>query len=217
LIRDTVNDYLDIRFFDSDTGVLVGGNFRTMAGYVARSTDGGQTWNGQIPPGQLLRGLWFSDPRHGWAVGGAGTILHTSDGGVSWQPQSSGVDTTLYDVKFQDTLVGVACGVDVVLLTTDGGQTWTTSTVGLDEPKPSTAFRQPATATIVHGVLWLPGARRPGTGDRCALLDVSGCKVLDLKPGANDVSRIAPGAYFVRGSETEGGRPGAVRKVVLTR
>jgi hypothetical protein len=30
------------------------------------------------------------------------------------------------------------------------------------------------------------------------LLDASGRKVLDLTPGPNDASRLAPGAYFVR-------------------
>jgi hypothetical protein len=49
------------------------------------------------------------------------------------------------------------------------------------------------------------------------LLDVSGGKVLDLKPGANDVSRLAAGVYFIKGPETEDGRPGAMRKVILTR
>jgi hypothetical protein len=29
------------------------------------------------------------------------------------------------------------------------------------------------------------------------LLDISGRKVLDLRPGANNVGRLAPGVYFV--------------------
>jgi len=45
-----------------------------------------------------------------------------------------------------------------------------------------------------------------------ALLDVSGRKVLDLRPGANDVSRLAPGVYFVREAQTP-----SVRRVVVTR
>jgi len=40
------------------------------------------------------------------------------------------------------------------------------------------------------------------------LLDISGRKVLDLKPGANDVRQLAPGVYFVRP---------AVMKVVIAR
>jgi hypothetical protein len=43
------------------------------------------------------------------------------------------------------------------------------------------------------------------------LLDASGREVLDLKAGANDVSGLAPGVYFVRQE------PQAVTKVVITR
>ena len=77
-----------------------------------------------------------------------------------------------------------------------------------------TANRLP---TVVRGVLFVPVAsdRQPQAASR--LLDVSGRKVLDLKPGANNVRALAPGVYFVRGPKTEDGRPDAtVRKVVLT-
>jgi DNA-binding beta-propeller fold protein YncE len=71
--------------------------------------------------------------------------------------------------------------------------------------------------TVVHGVLFLPGDRGPGTGDRAALMDVSGRKVMDIRPGANDVRALAPGVYFVReetGARGEG--LGKTRKIVLT-
>lgn len=65
--------------------------------------------------------------------------------------------------------------------------------------------------TIVRGVLLLPGAQRPGTEDRAALLDIAGRKVMRLHPGPNDVSKLAPGVYFVRSE------PSAVTKVVIQR
>ena len=52
------------------------------------------------------------------------------------------------------------------------------------------------------------------------LLDISGRKVLGLKPGANDVSRLAPGVYFVSEQSAVSSkqmRTCRVRKVVLTR
>jgi hypothetical protein len=72
--------------------------------------------------------------------------------------------------------------------------------------------------TIVRGVLFLSDDRRPGTGDRAALLDISGRKVADLRPGANDVNRLAPGVYFVRevGAQAQA-QTQAVQKVVVTR
>jgi hypothetical protein len=42
---------------------------------------------------------------------------------------------------------------------------------------------------------------RPGISDRVprpVLLDVSGRKVLDLRPGRNDVRALPAGVYFVR-------------------
>jgi photosystem II stability/assembly factor-like uncharacterized protein len=184
LIRDTVNDYLDIQFFDPDTGILVGGNFRTMQGYVARTTDGGQTWSGQIPSGSLLNGLWFTDYRHGWAVGGAGTILHSTDGGLNWQLQYSGVDTTLYDVKFLDTLMGVASGVGVVLLTSDGGNTWAQSVVGVEEKTKSidlagTTALITVSPSVARGLVVLD-CRSPSGAAPITIYDVRGRLVREL-------------------------------------
>jgi hypothetical protein len=48
------------------------------------------------------------------------------------------------------------------------------------------------------------------------LLDISGRKVLDLRPGLNDVSRLAPGVCFVRERLAASGERSAVHKVVLT-
>ncbi|HTW92053.1 MAG TPA: hypothetical protein VMH22_10135 [bacterium] len=72
-------------------------------------------------------------------------------------------------------------------------------------------------ATVVRGILFLPRdmTELPGNSDRVprpVLLDISGRKVLDLRSGANDVSRLSPGVYFVREAQAK-----AVRKVVLTR
>jgi len=73
-------------------------------------------------------------------------------------------------------------------------------------------------ATVVRGLLRIED-RGLRTGDRAELLDISGRKVLDLQPGPNDVSRLAPGVYFVRERSAARGRRSAVsvRKVVVTR
>jgi len=52
------------------------------------------------------------------------------------------------------------------------------------------------------------------TEDRAELLDVSGRKAMDLVPGENDVSGLAPGVYFVRNAQAQAQ---AIRKVVITR
>jgi hypothetical protein len=48
--------------------------------------------------------------------------------------------------------------------------------------------------------------------EKADLLDISGRKVAELKPGINDLSRIAPSVYFVRSPARS-----AITKVILGR
>jgi hypothetical protein len=85
------------------------------------------------------------------------------------------------------------------------------------EEKSGTLVSGPNGGTIVRGVLFLPEAAS-GKLQTASLLDISGRKVLDLRPGANDVRALAPGVYFVREeAQAAGSMPQAVRKVVVTR
>jgi len=89
---------------------------------------------------------------------------------------------------------------------------------GVEESsKPQSVSVKPR-PTIVRGVLLLPGDRGPGTGDRAALLDIAGRGVMRLKPGANDVSRLAPGVYFLREDpQVASLKLQAVQKVVVAK
>jgi hypothetical protein len=105
---------------------------------------------------------------------------------------------------------------------TVGGKTYNTDRIWGDmDPTPGGGIEEetqpglrPAnSATIVHGVLVLGAVgSRQNTEYGAQLLDISGRKVLDLHPGANDVSRLSPGVYFVREAQAQ-----AVRKVVIAR
>jgi hypothetical protein len=82
------------------------------------------------------------------------------------------------------------------------------------------ARRSTPNATVVRGVLDLPRdmTEVSGISDRVprpALLDAAGRRVLDLKPGPNDVSRLAPGVYFVHSSF--GIRHSSFSRVILAR
>jgi len=58
-------------------------------------------------------------------VGAGGTILRTTDGGVSWESQSSGSSNLLLGVSFTDAATGtIVGGGGTILRTTDGGVTW---------------------------------------------------------------------------------------------
>ena len=145
---------LGASFVDARTGWLSGGGLTLLT-----TTDGGATWragtvyapadsstseaasqsrNGaeasaarsQVPTiSQRLNAVSFADALTGWAVGAGGAIFSTSDGGRTWRPQRSGVESDLSDVKFLDRTEGWAVGGEgAVLHTTDGGQTWKAET-----------------------------------------------------------------------------------------
>jgi hypothetical protein len=84
--------------------------------------------------------------------------------------------------------------------------------------RPTDVARVPRPApTIVRNVLFLPAAsdsKAPGW-----LLDAAGRKVTELRPGANDVSGLAPGVYFVtqKGPRVRGFEDSRVAKVIVTR
>ena len=83
--------------------------------------------------------------------------------------------------------------------------------IGLEEPGPFSSSRGVGPTLFNRGVPLR--ATVPAV-----IFDATGRRVLDLEPGANDVRRLAPGVYFLRGPKTEDGRPdAAVRKVVITR
>jgi photosystem II stability/assembly factor-like uncharacterized protein len=74
---------------------------------------------------QDLKGEFWVDATHGWAVGGGGIILRTTDGGVTWTPQTSGTTRTLWVALFIDAQRGWAAGdAGTACATPDAGQTW---------------------------------------------------------------------------------------------
>jgi len=72
--------------------------------------------------------------------------------------------------------------------------------------------------TVIRGVMFLAEATRHKP-EAAYLLDISGRKVMDLQPGANDIRALAPGVYFVRkqGSRTRGFEDSSIDKIVVAR
>jgi hypothetical protein len=70
--------------------------------------------------------------------------------------------------------------------------------------------------SVTRGVLFLPEAAslKPQAS---SLMDATGRRVLELRPGANDARGLAPGVYFVcEGPRASSRRPLVVRKVIIT-
>jgi len=89
---------------------------------------------------------------------------------------------------------------------------------GIEESYMPQATSHKPGATVVRGALVLGAVdSRQDTAYGAELLDVSGRTVLNLHSGANDVSRLAPGVYFIREVPTASTpRSQVVRKVIVT-
>jgi hypothetical protein len=148
----------------------------------------------------------------------------SSDRGYTWQPGRLITARTTASYRYPcivDRQVECGSGPDTVVITYESDAVagfwmfgvgpctfnpmichfWTTGDTALvgvgSTPEPG--FRAHP-ATLVRGVLVLPGDRTQNTGHRAELLDATGREVMALCPGANDVSRLSPGVYFLRRS-----------------
>jgi photosystem II stability/assembly factor-like uncharacterized protein len=133
-------------------------------GVVLLSDDHGKTFRQAraVPVSSTLTGVSFADARNGWAVGHWGVILHTADGGATWDMQRSDTneDRPLFAVHFFDDKEGIAVGLwSLVLATHDGGAHW----AKVELPAPPGAGRADrnlqAAFADAQGILFVPAER----------------------------------------------------------
>jgi photosystem II stability/assembly factor-like uncharacterized protein len=112
---------------DSSGGWIVGA-------FTLLRASAGDSWvdnsSGTFPLATLEEVL-FLDENNGWAVGYAGTVLHTADGGQSWEYRSLRKDSWLYDICFVNADTGWLVGNvglypydGLIVGTVDGGLSW---------------------------------------------------------------------------------------------
>jgi len=113
-------------FANNDRGLIVG------AGATILQSDDGTVWrlsalyNDQSARLNAVTLVGNS----AWAVGNAGQILATNNGGRSWFRQRSNVTADLRDVRFIDAREGWAAGAEGTLLhTSDGGLHWVAESI----------------------------------------------------------------------------------------
>jgi len=83
---------------------------------------------------------------------------------------------------------------------------------GIAEGQITSQVSQSSVPTFISNLLLLPESGM-GENQKAVLMDVSGRRVLKLKPGANDVRFLSPGIYFVRNQA----RNSNVTRVVIIR
>ena len=145
----------DVYFTDNQNGLVVGNG-----GLMLVTTDGGKNWTKKDvnmqppgagtrqrpggPPGGFGRGgpptlnnIYFVNDKIGFVTGDRGTILHTEDGGETWnrkiaRNESSGQNNNPRPIRarllgiqmISDTTGFIAGSENTILKTTDGGETW---------------------------------------------------------------------------------------------
>ncbi len=124
-------------------------------------------------------------------------VCLTSEGGLRWTYQyDGGSDDYIHpDCGFYSSDGKLyAAGTTKEGSVTKSAAISVNSLIGIQEGPVSSRPSAVTRTTLVRGVLRLDVA---GT-----LFDSRGCKVADVSVGANDVSRLAPGAYILRTRET---------------
>lgn len=139
--------------------VAVGTGTTGIGGLIIRAEIGTTNWS--IPPvlpsrtSTTLFGVAFAKApyaQHGWAVGGEGAIVHTTDGGATWTVQTSGVsnDEILLRVAAIDDKHAWAVSISGSLIaTSDGGENWIQQDTGTGQQLWDLMFCSPCLGTIV--------------------------------------------------------------------
>ncbi len=110
--------------------------YGTNANYILKTTSFGDNWVTQInPTSQFLNSISFPDVNTGFACGGGGTLIKTTNGGNNWfivEPINQSLKFAFYfsSVFFTDVQTGYIAGskyagdTSVFIKTTDGGVNW---------------------------------------------------------------------------------------------
>ncbi len=109
---------------------------------------------------QNLNKVQFVDANTGWAVGDSGTILHTTNAGITWEQKPSGTTMRLNDIVFINESYGLIVGGkgteyyygNVLLYTSDGGSNWVEQIL-------DTALSLNAVFYLNENIGWVAGAR----------------------------------------------------------
>lgn len=119
----TSSDLIDIDFFNSDKGIIVGN------GVLLYTTDAGASWNnaeydsGTIPK---IISCQLLDSDFSVALGYNGNILKSYDLGQHWAESGKIEGRKFTSILFKDKMSGWASNSDsLIFYTEDGGSTWT--------------------------------------------------------------------------------------------
>jgi photosystem II stability/assembly factor-like uncharacterized protein len=115
-----VDDWNDIAFNNAGVGIAVG-----PTGQVARTINGGASWQAVVTPMVRGTGIAFADNNNVVVMGDLGQTLRSTDAGATWTIGFAFSASSFYRLRFASPTVGLAVsGSGLTLRTTDGGETW---------------------------------------------------------------------------------------------
>ncbi len=110
----------DMQIFDARTACIISGDKIYRFEF---SGDGWEPHFTETAAAQKINRLFFLDSQTGWIAGR--DILHTADGGKSWQVQTLSAQVEHQGICFTDALKGFAVGkYEGIYVTTNGGGSW---------------------------------------------------------------------------------------------
>ncbi len=160
--------WLDVYFLNPTNGWICGRSYSDYLGRVARTTDGGATWNVSTLPGWFLESVHFIDTEYGFCSGPDG-IFKSTDGGATWTSITY-INNLVYngDIDIwgcfmlnRDTIFVAGGGClpadthsiknnRIIWRTTDGGATWTPNSLSFIPLNGSTNYYSGLTDIIVY-------------------------------------------------------------------
>ena len=143
------SSFRSVFFINDSTGYIVGGD--CLNDNLLKTNNGGTIWLPiSVDSTSIFNSVYFPNPNTGYAVGnqpgwapsGPGTLIKTTDGGITWTVQLiwiGGESINFNSVYFINADTGYVASCSVIpyggetlgkiLKTNDGGTTWTTKSI----------------------------------------------------------------------------------------
>ncbi len=130
-IADEESWIYSVHFFSEQSGIASGMRTNRPMKVFLKTDDGGNTWSSfeESVPEAFYTDITFLNKNEGYA-GGLRYILHTGDGGNSWQKQfpdstsNANEKTVIRDISFVNSQNGWAVGHRGLILKTEDGESW---------------------------------------------------------------------------------------------
>jgi hypothetical protein len=161
-------------------------------GHIVVSSDRGTTWKqAPVPVSSDLTAVYFADSENGWAVGHDGVVLHSANGGQSWQVQLNGhkANDLLLTAMEAKAKAEPASADPKRSATRSRAPTSRSSTSGLPTPPMATSLVRTTSSSAP------PTAARPGSRGSIGLTTPgSSISTRSARPAVTSISQVKAGS-----------------------